>query len=115
MINDVTSALAGWTVPVTVKTVTKTTVNYEPAETVAVTTINAVVQPTQPATLRALDLDFAEAYQTLHTVDALALGQFVEVGGADYRVVRVQDWRTTGGYLEAVAIATRKAVLEVTP
>lgn len=108
---DVTSALAGWTVPVTVKTVTETTVDFVPTQTVTVTSILAVVQPTQPAQIRALDLDFAEAYQTLHTTDSLALGQFVEVGGADYRVVRVTDWRSAGGYLEAVAVATRRAVL----
>lgn len=115
MIADVTTALDGWTQAVPVKTVTETTVNFEPTQTVTVTTIHAVVQPAQPATLRALDLDFAEAYQTLHTESLLTLGQFVEVGGADYRVVRVQDWRSTGGYLEAVAVATRKALLEATP
>ena len=115
MLVDVTSALGGWTQAVPVKTVTQSTVNYVPTDTVTVASINAVVQPTQPATLRALDLDFSEAYQTLHTTAALALGQFVEVGGADYRVVRVQDWRSTGGYLEAVAVATRKALLEATP
>lgn len=115
MITDVTSAMDGWTQAVPVKTVTETTVDYVPTQAVAVTQIQAVVQPTQPAQLRALDLDFAEAYQTLHTTETLALGQFVEVGGADYRVVRVQDWRSAGGYLEAVAVATRKALLEVTP
>jgi len=114
MLPNVSSALLGWTQPVLVKTVTKTTVDFVETEVVTGETVQAVVQPTKKTTLNADTLDWSQPHITLHSETLLALGQLVERNGADYKVVEVQDW-TDYGYCEAVCEATRRPVVEVTP
>lgn len=113
MLPNVASALLGWTLPVLVKTITETTVDFQPVTTVTGNTVQAVVQPTQKTKLNADTLDWSQRHITLHSETLLALGQFVEHRGADYKVVEVQDW-TDYGYCEAVCEATKRPVVEVT-
>lgn len=113
MIPNVSDALDGWTIPVTLKTVIKTTVDFKPTVVVTGETIEAVVQPTQKTRLNADTLDWQRQHITLHSPTVIANGQFVEFEGADYKVVESQDW-TRYGYCEAVCEATKQPLLVVT-
>lgn len=114
MIPNVADALPGWTQEVLVKTVTTTTVDFEPTTTVTGEAMDAVVQPTQKTTLNADTLDWSQPHITLRCDQLLELGQLVEHGGKDYKIVEVQDWLDYG-YCEAVCEATQRPVVEVSP
>ena len=113
MLPNVSDALAGWIIPLLVKTVTTTRVDFVDTEIVTGDTINAVVQPTQKTKLNADTLDWSQRHITLHSTAPLEMGQLVEYQGADYKVVEVQDWLMYG-YMEAVCEATNRALVEVT-
>lgn len=113
MLPDVADALVGWKLPIMLKTVIKTTVDFEPVETVTVEQIHAVIQPTQKTRLNADTLDWSQAHITLHTTDLLQIGQVVEFQNADYEIVEVADF-TMYGYCESVAQATNRPLLVTT-
>jgi hypothetical protein len=106
-------ALGGWTSPVTVKAITRTSQDFVITETVAFRTIQAMVQPTQKTLLNAAVLNWQQAHITIFTPDPVKNGELVEYAGADYKVVEVADW-SQYGYFEAVCEATGKAVLQET-
>lgn len=105
---NVASVLAAWSQSLTLKTVIQTTVDFAPTKTVVETTIRGVVQPTRPEELRIDQVDWSLRHYTVHTTDAIAMGQIVVYGGADYRVIQVTDW-SDSGYREAVVEETRRA------
>lgn len=110
MLPDVSIALAEWAVPVTVKTVTQTTVDFEPVEQVERRSISAVIQPAQKAKLNPDQIDWSLRYLLVHTTDALLVGEFVEYQGEDYKIIEPGDWQAYG-YTEAVAEQTKRALL----
>jgi hypothetical protein len=105
---QVNAALLDWTEPLTLKTVTRTSVNFIETETTTTTTIQAVVQPASPQAIRAEQLDWSLRHLTLHSESAMAVGQFVSFEGGDYKIVSVRDY-SAYGYFEATAEQTRRA------
>lgn len=106
---DVSSALRDWEIPVMLKTLTQETVDFVPTDVVTSSTILAVVQPVRAEDLRVETVDWSKAYIKLHTTSAIAVGQIVEYGGADYDVISVENWSAYGYYM-AIAAATRQEV-----
>lgn len=113
MLPDVSDALAGWTRTLLVKTVTQTTVDFEPVVSVSGADYEAVVQPTKMTTLNKDTLDWTQKHITLHGYTGLEFGQLVEYKGKDYKVVDTQDF-SDYGYFESVCQATNKPTVEVT-
>lgn len=113
MLPNVSIALAAWAVPVTVKTVTQMTIDFEPANLVTARTINAVVQPAQKEKLNPEQIDWSLKYLLVHTTDTLQAGEFVEYQGEDYKIIEPGDWQAYG-YSEAVAEQTKRTPLAET-
>ena len=113
MLPNVKNALTGWTQPVKVKAVTRTTVDFVLSESVTVRTIPAVVQPTKKTSLNADTLNWSRPHITIFTPERVRLGEVIEWMAADYKVVEVADWSQYGNF-EAVCEATGKAVLQET-
>jgi len=110
MLPNVANALASWTKPIIVKTVTKSTVNFIESDTVTPRTVEAVVQPAQKEHLSALNIDFSLRYIIVHASAPLFVGEFVEVNGEDYKIIDDGDYQSFG-FTEAIAEQTKKALL----
>lgn len=107
---DVSAALLDWTQPLLLKTVTETTVRFEPVIVISGVPLEAVVQPTKKTLLNAGLLDWSRTHLTFHTEQPVNLGQFVEVKGKDYKIIEVADY-SDYGYYEAVGEATNNDLI----
>lgn len=108
-------ALAEWSLPYTVKTATETTdANFDKVPVVTARTISAVVQPAQKEKLNADQIDWSLQHLWIHSPDQVAVGEFIEYQGADYKIIEPGDWQLYG-YTEAIAEETKRTPLEVTP
>lgn len=114
MIPDMADVLLEWQVPVILKTVSHTTVNFEPVDTVTVAAINAVAQPPTPEQLNAADIDWSRKHFTFHSVTPINLGQYVEYLGADYKIITDGAWDLYG-YSEVIGEETKQSLLVATP
>lgn len=114
MIPDMSDVLAEWYVPVILKTVTETTVDLEPVETVTVEPISAVVQPPTPEQLNAESLDWSLRPLTFHSVSQIELGQYIEYEGRDYKIITDGNWQLYG-FSEVIGEETKRALLVATP
>ena len=114
MLPDVSDALDGWTQPLTVKTVTKTTVDFQPVMTVTATTLECMAQPTKRTLLNADTLDWQQDHYTFLSYELIENGQFIEYQGKDYKIVTDNNW-TPYGYSRAIGEWTRKPMIGVTP
>lgn len=114
MLPDMSDTLEEWALPYTVKTVTRTTVNFEPVDVVAGRTVDAVVQPAQMETLNKDQIDWSKKYLQIHSAAPIAMGEFLEYEGEDYRIIDNGNYQLYG-FTEAVGEQTKKALLEVTP
>jgi len=108
-------AVGRWSRPVTVKTVTTVTVDFVPTDTVAARTIDAMVQVADKSKLNPEAIDWSLEYLLVHTTDAtLTMGEFVEHGGGDYKVIDLGPWNDYG-YRVVTAEQTKRPLLVVTP
>ena len=106
--------LVRWQRPVTIKTVTKTTVDFQPTVTVAGRTQECVVQVAEKSKLNPDTIDWSRAYLMVHSSDPIEMGELVEFNGEDYLVVERGAWEGYG-YTEVLAEQTKKPLVEVTP
>lgn len=114
MLPDMSDVLTEWEIDVTLKTVTKVTVDFEPANVVTGRTIRSVIQNAQRDQLTTTQIETGQAYKWFHTKELVKRGQFIEVDGSDYKVINDGDWQRYG-YSEGLAEATNKPLLVVTP
>lgn len=111
MLPDVSDALEEWVSDYTVKTLTRTTVDFEPVDVVTPRTVQAMVQPADPQRLQTLaGLDWSLKYVTVHSLDAVAVGEYIEYRGEDYKLVSTTDW-SDYGYYKAIGEQTKRASL----
>lgn len=110
MLPDVSDVLTEWEVPVRIKTVTRTTVDFEPVNTVAGRTIDAVVQTPQKERLQTVQIDFSLKYQQLHSKEPVYNGEYLEYNGKDYKVIDDGDWQSYG-YTDAVCESTNEPLI----
>lgn len=114
MLPDMSDVLTEWEKPVTIKTVTRTTVDFEPANTVTARTIQAVVQMPQKARLTTVQIDYALKYKQIHSKERVFNGEYLEYNGRDYKIIDDGDWDDYG-YTDAVAESTNEPLITVTP
>lgn len=110
MLPDVSDALTEWAIPVTVKTVSQATVDFEPVESVTPRTVDAVIQPAQKEKLNAEQIDWSLRYLLVHSTEPLYAGEFIEYEGEDYKIIEPGDWQLYG-YTEAIAEQTKRQLL----
>lgn len=111
---DMTDALIGWEQPVKLKTKTETTVDFVPAVTVTSTDILAVVQSANKENLTLDSLDWSKEYLLIHARMNIEVGQYIEKGGRDYKVVSPADYMDYG-FCAVIAEETKLPLLVPTP
>lgn len=112
MIN-VAEALDDFLQLVKLKVVTRATVDFDPADTVVVFDIQAVVQPADMEKINPDIIDWSRKYKQIHSKVELKVGHFIEYKGADYKIVVAGDYNDYG-YYETVGEETKQTLLEAT-
>ncbi|MCV0420134.1 MAG: hypothetical protein K5804_17975 [Microbacterium sp.] len=107
--------LTEWSQSVKLKTVTITTVDFVETKTVVVADILAVVQPADPEKLQVDQIDFSLEYIQIHSVTPMAINQFVEWDGRDFKLVPFRKGYGQYGYTEVVGEETKLPLLVATP
>lgn len=85
-----------WLRPVTIKTVTEDTVDFEPVQVVTPRTQQCVVQVARKEQLNADTIDWSLEYIRVHSKEGIEQGEFVEFEGIDYKVIERGRWRGYG-------------------
>ena len=115
MLPDMSDVLTEWSQPVKLKTVTETTVDFVPTRTVVAATILAVVQPADAEKLQVDQIDYSLEYIQIHSVTPMAIGQYVEWNGRDFKLVPFRKGYGQYGYSECVGEETKLPLLVATP
>lgn len=115
MLPDMSDVLTEWLQPVKLKTVTETTVDFVPVRTVVAANIFAVVQPADPEKLQVDQIDFSLEYIQIHSVTPMAIGQYIEWDGRDFKLVPFRKGYGQYGYVEVVGEETKLPLLVATP
>ena len=114
MLPDVSEAFDDWLSDYSLKTVTRTTVDFVESVVVTARTLPAVVQVAQKEKLNTDAIDWSKRYLLVHSPDPIENGEYLEYGGEDYKIIDNGDWQAYG-FTEAVAEQTKQALLVVTP
>jgi hypothetical protein len=109
------AVLTEWSQPVVLKTRTETTIDFVPAVIITGSDIMAVVQPADPERLKVDQIDFSLEYIQIHSVSPMAIGQYVQWDGRDFKLVPFRKGYGQYGYTEAVGEETKLPLLVVTP
>lgn len=115
MLPDMSDVLTEWSQPIKLKTVTETTVDFVPTRKVSVVSIMAVVQPADPEKLQVDQIDYSLEYIQIHSVSPMAIGQYVEWQGRDFKLVPFRKGFGQYGYVECVGEETKLPILVATP
>lgn len=115
MLPDMSEVLTEWSQPVVLKTKTEATLDFVPTIVVSATNIMAVVQPADPERLQVDQIDFSLEYIQIHSVSPMAIGQYVEWLGRDFKLVPFRKGYGQYGYTEAVGEETKLPLLVPTP
>ena len=111
MLPDVSDALLDWVSPYTVKAVTKQTVDFVETNVVTLRTVSAMVQPADPQQLSTLaGLDWSLKYISIHALDPVYTGEYLEYQGEDYKLKSSTDWQDYG-YTKAIGEQTKRTPL----
>ena len=114
MLPNMSDVLTEWEVPVTIKTVIQQTIDFKPNNVVTSRIIPAVIQVAQKNRLNADQIDFQLEYKTLHSVEPVENGEYLEFEGKDFKVIDSGAWQRYG-YTEALCEATNEPLIQVTP
>ena len=114
MLPNMAEVLLEWEVPVTLKTVTKVTVDFVEQNSVIVIPISAVVQPAEMDKLNPDTIDWSRRYLQIHSRVELKNGQFIEYEGEDYKITADKEYMKYG-YSEVVGEQTKKPLLVASP
>lgn len=115
MLPDMSDVLTEWSQPVKLKTVTTTSVDFVETQAVLVFDIMAVVQPADPEKLQVDQIDFSLEYIQVHSVSPMAIGQYIEWDGRDFKLVPFRKGYGQYGFVEVVGEETKLPLLVATP
>lgn len=111
---DLSDALTEWDRPQLIKTVTNTTVDFEPMENVAGRTQDCVVQVASRENVNNDTLDWSLEHLLIHSKSAIEIDELIEYKGRDFKIVERGPWDGYG-YNEVIATETKRPVKAVTP
>lgn len=115
MLPDMSDVLTEWSQPVKLKTVTNTSLDFVETEAVLVFDIMAVVQPADPEKLQVDQIDYSLEYIQVHSVSPMAIGQYIEWDGRDFKLVPFRKGYGQYGFVEVVGEETKLPLLVATP
>ena len=115
MLPDMSDVLTEWLQPVKLKTVTTTSVDFVETDVIVVAGILAVVQPADPEKLQVDQIDYSLEYIQIHSVTPMAIGQYIEWDGRDFKLVPFRKGYGQYGYVEVVGEETKLPLLVATP
>ncbi len=115
MLPDMSDVLTEWSQPVKLKTVSVTTIDFVETETIVSADIMAVVQPADPEKLNVDQIDFSLEYIQVHSVSPMAINQYIEWNGRDFKLVPFRKGYGQYGYVEVVGEETKIPLLVPTP
>jgi len=104
--------LTDWEEIFTIKTVTRTTVDFEETTSVATRSQRCVIQPANKEQLNPETIDWSLEYIWIHSKDTIEIGEYVTFQGADYKVVQRAGYGRYG-YTEVIAEQTKKNIVGV--
>jgi hypothetical protein len=107
---DVSDALTEWERPTVIKTVTETTVNFIPVESVASRTQNCVIQVAEKEKLNPSTIDWSLEYLMIHSKLLIEIDELIEYEGMDYIVIERGQWRGYG-FTKVIAVETKRPVV----
>lgn len=111
---NMSRTVRSWSSVHRVKTLTRTTVDFEPADIVTGRDVEAVVQPADKDKLNAADIDWSLRYLTVHATAPVAGGEFIEYDGADFKFIDDSNFGENGFHL-ATAEETKRPLLVEAP
>ena len=110
---DVSDALIEWEQPTVIKTVTESTVDFEPATVVTGRSQLCVVQVADKEKINPGTIDWSLEYILIHSRSGIGMDELIEHDGRDYKVTDRGPWRGYG-YVEVVAAETKRPLVGVT-
>ena len=110
---DVSDTLTEWERPTVIKTVTETTVDFQPVEAVTGRTQNCVIQVAEKEKLNPATIDWSLEYLMIHSKLLIEIDELIEYEGIDYIVLERGPWRGYG-YTEVIAVETKRPLVMVT-
>ena len=102
VIFDMSIAFDGDLQPVTLRTVTTTTVDFVKSESVVDETIQAVCQRPELDKLQVEQIDYNLEYITAHSTVEMNVGQFLIWNSSGYKIISVKHYPDYG-YYKAIA------------
>lgn len=115
MLPQMSEVLTEWSQLIKLKTKIETTIDFVPTTTITALDIMAVVQPSDPEKLKVEQIDFSLEYIQIHSVSPMAIGQYVQWDGRDFKLVPFRKGYGQYGYTEAVGEETKLPLLVPTP
>ena len=110
---DVSDALTDWEWPTVIKTVTESTVDFQPVFTVVQRSQLCVVQVADKEKINPGTIDWSLEYIMVHSRSGIEIDDLIEHDGRDYKVTDRGPWRDYG-YVEVVAAETKRPSVVVT-
>ena len=110
---DISDALTEWERQTVIKTVTETTVDFQPVAAVTGRSQLCVIQVAEKEKLNPSTIDWSLEYLMIHSKSAIDINELIEHDGCDYKVTDRGPWRGYG-YTEVVAAETKRPLVEVT-
>ena len=107
MLPDMSGVLDDWSQPIILKTKCIKTVDFVETESIEKIDIMAVVQPADPEKLNVDQIDFSLEYIQIHSKSPMAIGQYVQWNGRDFKLVPFRKGYFQYGYTEAVGEETK--------
>ena len=107
---DVSDTLTEWERPTVIKTVTETTVDFQPVEAVTGRTQNCVIQVAEKEKLNPATIDWSLEYLMIHSKSDIDIDELIEYEGMDYIVIERGPWHGYG-YTEVVAAETKRPLV----
>ena len=110
---DVSDALTDWERPTVIKTVTESTVDFEPVTVVTGRSQLCVVQVADKEKINPGTIDWSLEYIMVHSRSGIEMDELIEHDGRDYKVTDRGLWRGYG-YVEVVAAETKRPLVVAT-
>jgi len=110
---DVSDALTDWERPTIIKTVTESTVDFQPVTVVTGRSQLCVVQVANKEKINPGTIDWSLEYFLIHSRSGIEMDELIEHDGRDYKVTDRGPWRGYG-YVEVVAAETKRPSVVVT-
>ena len=110
---DVSDALTDWERPTIIKTVTESTVDFQPVTVVTGRSQLCVVQVANKENVNPETIDWSLEHILIHSRSGIEMDELIEHDGRDYKVTDRGPWRGYG-YVEVVAAETKRPSVVVT-